>query len=106
MPAELNHHGHLFGGAAMAAADKAAFICASLAFPDACFVTKNFEGFDFHSPAQAGDILKLDADILGRRNTSVTVGIKATNARTNIPVFSTQGVFVNVINGVKQKLTL
>lgn len=104
MPAELNHNGTLFGGAAMAAADKAAFICASLAFPDANFVTKSFSGFDFHHPAKAGDILSLNTQILERRTTSLTIEVKAENAKTNQPIFSTQGVFVNVMDGRKHPL--
>lgn len=101
LPNELNHNTSLFGGAAMGAADKAAYIEAALAFPLATFVTKAFEAFNFLSPAAAGDILEITTEILHVGNSSVQVGISAKNARTKKEVFETKATFVNVENGQK-----
>ena len=58
-PEYLNHAGTVFGGYLMMWADELAFTAASLTFPDATFVTRLFERFDFTSPVRNGDIIKI-----------------------------------------------
>ena len=55
----LNHFGTLFGGHMMQWADDMAYNAASLAFPHARFVTRCFGEFNFTSPVQLGDIIKI-----------------------------------------------
>ena len=100
----LNHGGTLFGGYLMQWADDMAYIAASLAFPDALFVTKLFGQFDFKSPARAGDIVRLLAQVESTGTTSCRIGVWAVNARTNIEVFRTFAVMVNVKTGQKTPL--
>jgi acyl-coenzyme A thioesterase PaaI-like protein len=59
----LNHYGTLFGGYMMQWANDMACNAASLAFPDARFVTKLFGQFDFTSPAHCGDIIKIFSEV-------------------------------------------
>lgn len=93
--------GTLFGGVAMSLSDEAGFLCASIAYPNACFVTKVFEAFDFLAPAKLGDILQINTTVISKGNTSVKISIKGVNAKTQSPIFSTSAVFVNAPNGVK-----
>lgn len=101
MPNELNHVGTLFGGEACSLADRAGFICASLAYTSASFVTRHFEPFNFLAPAKLGDILTIHCSATKTGLTSVTVKIHAVNAKTDKVIFSTKAVFVNVKEGVK-----
>lgn len=99
LPNELNHNGTLFGGAAMAAADKAAFIEATLNFPSAEFVTKTFSEFNFLHPAKQGDILEILTEVTHKGNSSVKISILARNAKTQEQIFQTEAVMVNAPNG-------
>jgi len=101
MPADLNHVGTMFGGVAMNLADKYGAICGSLAYPDATFVTRHFDIFNFLSPAHLGDILEITATLLETGNTSITVGIDAVNTKSRSKIFSTKAVYVNILNGIK-----
>jgi len=103
-PNELNHHQTWFGGSAMAAADKAAYIAASLAFKNASFVTKFFDSFDFVSPARSGDIVRIDAQIVKIGQTSVTVKVVADNQITGEKLFESTAVLVNIRDGKKASL--
>ncbi|HWL54313.1 MAG TPA: hotdog domain-containing protein [Chthoniobacteraceae bacterium] len=103
-PSELNHHQTWFGGSAMAAADKAAYIAASLRFKNASFVTKFFDSFDFVSPAKSGDIVKIDAEIVRIGQTSVTVRVVADNQITGEKLFESTAVLVNLRDGKKAAL--
>lgn len=103
-PEFLNHGGTVFGGYLMQWADDLAYIAASLAFPGALFVTKLFGQFDFKAPARAGDILRLLAEIESTGTTSCRINVWAVNARTNIEVFRTFAVMVNVKDGKKTPL--
>lgn len=103
-PNELNHHQTWFGGSAMAAADKAAYIAASLRFKNASFVTKFFDSFDFVSPAKSGDIVRIDAEIVNIGQTSVTVKVIAGNEITGEKLFESTAVLVNIRDGQKAAL--
>ena len=88
----------------MAAADKAAYIAASLEFKNACFVTKFFDSFDFVSPARSGDLVKIDAEIVKIGQTSVTVKVVADNQITGEKLFESTAVLVNIRDGKKALL--
>ena len=103
-PEFLNHGGTLFGGYLMQWADDMAYIAASLAFPGALFVTKLFGQFDFKAPARAGDIVRLLAEVESTGMTSCRIGVWAVNARTDVEVFRTFAVMVNVKDGRKTPL--
>jgi acyl-CoA hydrolase len=95
----LNHAGTLFGGTMMAWADELAYIAASLSFPGCDFVTKVFEKFDFISGAGQGAIVLLEARIIARGKSSVRVKVSGAWATTAEPIFSTEAVMVNVVEG-------
>ena len=95
----LNHYGTLFGGNMMQWADDMAYNAASLAFPDARFVTKLFGQFDFKSPARCGDIIKIFSEVERVGTTSCRIKVWAVNAHTQADVFSTFAVMVNVQDG-------
>jgi acyl-CoA hydrolase len=96
LPNELNHHQTLFGGVAMALADKAAYMVATLEHPDTNFVTKVVEGFNFLSPAEAGDILETTAVITETGHSSITIKVGCANRITHKPLFDTTIVMVNM----------
>ena len=91
----LNHYGGLFGGYMMEWADDMAFNAASLTFPDAAFVTRRFDAFDFVSSVRSGDIIKIYARVESVGTTSCAVAVWCLNARTEAQVFRTQAVMVN-----------
>lgn len=98
-PQDLNHAGTLFGGAMMAFADEMAFIAATLTYPGCTFVTKVFKEFNFISGPTEGEIVKIDAWVLHKGRTSVTVAVKATDTATNRDIFQTEAVLVNAKHG-------
>lgn len=95
----LNHYGTLFGGYMMQWADDMAYNAASLAFPDAHFVTKLFGQFDFTTPVRSGDIIKIFSEVERVGTTSCQIKVWAVNARTEEDVFRTFAVMVNVRDG-------
>jgi len=95
-PEHLNQRGTLFGGYMMQWADDLAFNAATLTFPDANFVTRRVEAFDFSSPVQSGDIVKLYAHVKRVGNTSCAVEVTCRNARTDTIVFSTTAIMVHL----------
>ena len=103
-PEFLNHGGTLFGGYMMQWADDMAYNAASLAFPDAIFVTKLFGQFDFTSPVVAGDIIKIFSQVESVGTTSCKIQVWAVNARNDNEVFRTFAVMVNVKDGRKTPL--
>lgn len=98
-PQDLNHAGTLFGGTMMAHADELAFIAATLSFPGCTFVTKVFCEFNFVSGAVEGDIIRIEAQVLGKGRSSVRVAVKATNAISSQEIFHTEAVLVNARGG-------
>lgn len=83
----------------MSHADEMAYVAASLTFPGCTFVTKVFREFNFLSGAREGDIIKTEAEVLGRGRSSVTVSVKAVNAVTGEEIFRTDAVLVNAHQG-------
>ena len=100
----LNHYGTVFGGYMMQWADDMAYNAASLAFPDARFVTRCFGEFNFTSPVQLGDIIKIFSQVDGTGETSCKIRVWAVNARTQAEVFNTHAIMVNVRDGRKAPL--
>ena len=103
-PEFLNHGGTLYGGYMMQWADDMAYNAASLAFPNAIFVTKLFGQFDFTSPAVAGDIIKIYSQVESVGTTSCKIQGWGVNARVGTEVFRTFAVMVNVKDGRKTPL--
>jgi acyl-CoA hydrolase len=103
-PEFLNHGGTIFGGYLMQWADDMAYIAASLAFPEANFVTKLFGPFDFKAPGHAGDIVRILSQVESTGTTSCRTTVWAVNARTQVEVFRTFAVMVNVTDGHKTPL--
>ncbi len=103
-PEFLNHGGTLFGGYMMQWADDMAYTAASLAFPEANFVTKLFGQFDFQSPATSGDIIKIYSRVESTGTTSCKSQVWGVNARSGVEVFRTFAVMVNLKDGKKTPL--
>ncbi|MES2572530.1 MAG: acyl-CoA thioesterase [Verrucomicrobiota bacterium] len=95
-PEFLNHIGSVFGGYLMLWADDMAYNAASLTFPQAAFVTRRFESFDFTAPMHNGDIIKIFARVKAIGTTSCQVVVWCENARDRREVFRTTAVMVNV----------
>jgi acyl-CoA hydrolase len=96
---DLNHAGTLFGGKMMAWADELAFVAASLSFPGCTFVTKVFEKFDFiHGPGE-GAIVRIDAQVISRGNSSVRVRVTGIWAQDGQQIFTTEAIMVNAHGG-------
>jgi acyl-CoA hydrolase len=104
-PEHLNHRGHLFGGLMMSWADEQVYITATLAYPQANFVTRLFREFNFHAPAELGNIVEIQSEVIHAGNTSCTVRVAALNLTLGCKVFSTEAVMVNVQNGKKAPLS-
>lgn len=101
-PEHLNQRGTLFGGYMMQWADDLAFTAASLTFPMANFVTRRVEAFDFSSPVQNGDIVKMYAQVERLGNSSCVVNVRCRNARTDVLAFNTSAIMVHLgVDGQK-----
>lgn len=98
-PHDLNHAGTLFGGVMMSLADEMAFIAATLTFQRCTFVTKVFSEFNFISGPVEGDIVKIEAEVLGKGTTSVRVSVRASHAVDGRKIFQTEAVLVNARDG-------
>lgn len=77
-PTDVNHHGTLFGGAALSHMDKVAFIAASR-HGRAPFVTASCERIDFAAPARQGELVEARGRVtrVGRRSLTVEVDLHA-----------------------------
>jgi acyl-CoA hydrolase len=95
-PEFLNQRGTVFGGCMLAWADEMAFNAASLTFPKASFVTRRVDAFDFTSPVQNGDIVRIYSRVEKVGSTSCTVAVWCQNARTHATVFSTTAIMVHI----------
>lgn len=95
-PEYLNQRGTLFGGYMMQWADDLAYSAASLTFPKAAFVTRHVEAFDFTTPVQNGDIIKIQSRVESIGTSSCKVAVWCHNARTQATVFSTTTVMVHL----------
>lgn len=82
-PEQLNHRGTLFGGAAIALMDQAAFVAASReARTDV--VCAGADGIEFSRPIAPGDLVEATAAVerRGRRSMTVSVVVIAEALRT------------------------
>lgn len=71
-PDQANHHGTLFGGAALSILDRMAFIGASKALRGAV-VTASVGKLDFLAPAPAGHLVECQIEVTRRGNRSATL---------------------------------
>lgn len=71
-PNQSNHHGALFGGAALSMLDRLAFMLASKALRGPV-VTAAISKLDFHAPAPAGHLVESQAQIIRRGRRSLTL---------------------------------
>lgn len=100
MPNETNHLGTLFGGVALGLMDHAAFVAASrLARRTA--VTVSVDRIDFKVPVHAGDLVEVEARVVGVGRTSMTIEVElsAENLLTGERRQATTGRFVFVALG-------
>lgn len=95
-PQFLNQRGTLFGGYMMQWADEIAFVAASLKFPQACFVTRRVDAFDFTAPVHNGDIVRIFSHVESVGTSSCKISVSARNARTHATVFSTTAIMVHI----------
>lgn len=73
-PERANHHGTLFGGAALAMMDKLAFLVATRETRRP-MVTANSGRIDFHSPIPQGRLIELSGNIVRRGTRSIEVDV-------------------------------
>jgi acyl-CoA hydrolase len=71
-PDQSNHHGTLFGGAALASLDRLAFIMGSKVLRGTV-VTAAVSRLDFTAPAPAGHLIECTAEVVHRGRRSVTL---------------------------------
>lgn len=93
-PGETNHHGTLFGGAALAYMDKLAYIVATRhALTD--FVTASCDRIDFSAPAHLGEIVEVTGRPVraGRRSLTVETDLVAEDPKTGARRLCTRGRF-------------
>ncbi|MEN3747587.1 hotdog domain-containing protein [Sphingomonas sp. HF-S3] len=74
-PGDANHHGTLFGGAALAHMDKVAFLAASR-HGRASFVTASSEKIDFAAPGRVGEIVEAVGRVVRVGTRSLDVAIE------------------------------
>jgi acyl-CoA hydrolase len=93
-PTDVNHHGTLFGGAALSHMDKVAFIAASR-HGRAPFVTASCERIDFAAPARQGEMVEAEGRVtrVGRRSLTVEVSLFAEALLTGERRLCAQGLF-------------
>lgn len=96
-PSQTNHHGTLFGGAALAMMDKAAFVAATRRARRA-LVTVASDRVEFHAPAHNGDIVETVAQVIkvGRTSLVVRVNVAAEDLLTGDRRAITSGTFTFV----------
>jgi acyl-CoA hydrolase len=74
-PDQSNHHGTLFGGAALSMLDRLAFIVGSKALRGSV-VTAAVSDLNFAAPAPTGHLVECRAEVLRQGRRSVTVGTR------------------------------
>lgn len=96
-PNDANHHGTLFGGAALSYMDKAAFLAASR-HGRVPFVTASSEKIDFSRPAYIGDMVETTGRVVrvGNSSLDVEVELKAEQPVTGEQRLCTLGKFTLV----------
>lgn len=107
-PGDTNHHGTLFGGAALAHMDKIAFLAATR-HGRAPFVTASSEKIDFTAPARIGDLIIATARVVrvGRSSLDVAIELVAEGMTSAERRLCTQGRFTLVaVKGPDTRLPL
>lgn len=96
-PGDTNHHGTLFGGAALAHMDKVAFLAASR-HGRAPFVTASSDRIDFAEPAHKGELIEASGRVVrvGTRALDVEVALVAESLLTGERRLCTRGLFTLV----------
>ncbi|MEM9015535.1 MAG: acyl-CoA thioesterase [Verrucomicrobiota bacterium] len=103
LPEHLNQYGYLFGGYLLMWVDEAAWMAASLAYPDCRFVTVGMDQVSFRKSVREGSILQFHTEVAHRGTTSV--GISVSVRRKDEEIFSTSVTFVRVDkHGEKESL--
>lgn len=99
-PGQTNHHGTLFGGAALALMDRAAYIAATR-LARCTVVTAAVEAADFRRPVLPGQLAEVTAQIVKVGSSSIVVGaeIVAENLLTGERERAVSGRFVMVATG-------
>lgn len=94
LPDQCNHHGTLFGGAAIAMLDKLAFILGSKAMRSP-LVTAAVHHLEFHAPAQAGWLTDCVGRVhhLGKRSVTIDARLYGENMLTGERVLCLSGQF-------------
>lgn len=100
LPDQCNHHGTLFGGAALAMLDKLAFIIGSKALRTS-LVTAAVHHLEFRAPAPAGCLTDCVGTIahFGRRSVTIDARLYAENMLSGERAFCLSGHFVMVATG-------
>ncbi len=99
MPGDLNNYGALFGGQLLRWVDEDAWLAASLDFPQCRFVTIAMDRVEFRRSSKQGDILRFEARLQKRGNTSVTYSVEVFRHHSRNPdnmMFTTQVTLVRV----------
>ncbi len=96
-PGDTNHHGTLFGGAALAHMDKIAFLAATR-HGRRTFVTAASDRIDFAAPALLGDMVEVSGRVVrvGRKSLDVEVSLEAEAPITGERRLCTCGLFTLV----------
>lgn len=96
-PDQSNHHGTLFGGAALSMLDRVAFILGSRTLRGAV-VTAAVSQLDFAAPALAGQLVECRAQVIrrGRRSVTVDATLVAESLLTGERTVCLSGEFVMV----------
>jgi acyl-CoA hydrolase len=96
-PGDTNHHGTLFGGAALASMDRIAFIVATR-HARVPFVTASCDRIDFRAPARIGQIVCFSGRPVrvGRRSVVVEVEMIAEDIATGSRALCSRGTFTMV----------
>lgn len=96
-PGQSNHHGSLFGGAALAMMDKFAFVLASR-FLRRTVVTAALSETDFRAPVPVGHLAEVDGKIVksGRRSVEIEAELVAEDMLTGKRTSCLSGRFVMV----------
>jgi len=107
-PGDTNHHGTLFGGAALAHMDKVAFLAASR-HGRVPFVTACSDRIDFEAPARAGEMIEATGRVVrvGSRSLDVEVELVAEALVSGERRRCTRGRFTLVaVSGAAARLPL
>lgn len=100
MTEHLNHYGFLFGGNLLKWVDEVAWMAASRDFPTCLFLTVAMDHVEFRRRSGNGDLLRFEAEQIGRGTTSVRYRVEVFkrphDSTVEEQVFSTTVTLVRV----------